>query len=245
LDFNISGSLDDLLLVPYTSLAAAYTYYPTYFEVLQQYNNPAVTLPVFMEEGYYEGGTYGNLTPKIATTLALRKVPYWTVLSGGLGGYMYGTQYGDFHAGWQAGIASMAATQVGYFAAFFQSLPWYDVVPDQKHIIVTAGYGTATGNGAGNIQTDDYVTTAYWPNGSGSLSYAPESTTLTVALSQFSSAVSAKCTIRRTTLTRPLAARRSKTPALALLPPLAGIRREIRTGYWCCGRIRTVLNEAI
>lgn len=192
LDFNISGSLDDFLLVPYTNLAAAYTYYPTYFEVLQQYNSSAATVPVFMEEGYYEGQAYGNLTPKIATTLMLRKVPYWTVLSGGLGGYLYGTQYFDFHAGWQAGIASIAATQVGYFAAFFQSLSWYDLVPDQKHTIVTAGYGTATGNGGGNIQTDDYVTTAYWPNGSGSLSYAPESTTLTVALSQFSSAVSAK-----------------------------------------------------
>jgi hypothetical protein len=189
LNFNISGSLDDLLLVPYTTLAAAYTYYPTYFEVLQQYNNSATTVPVFMEEGYYEGQAYGNLTPKIATPLMLRKVPYWTVLSGGLGGYMHGTQYYDFHAGWQSGIATMAATHVGYFAAFFQSLPWYDLVPDQKHIIVTAGYGTATGNGSGNIETDDYVTTAYWPNGSGSLSYAPASTTLTVALDQFSSAV--------------------------------------------------------
>jgi hypothetical protein len=192
LNFNISGSLDDLLLVPYTNLAAAYTYYPTYFEVLQQYNNPVATLPVFMEEGYYEGQAYGNLTPKIATPLMLRKVPYWTVLSGGLGGYMFGTQYFDFHAGWQSGIASMPATQVGYFAAFFQSLPWYDLVPDQKHIIVTAGYGTTTGNGGGNIKTDDYVTTAYWPDGSGSVSYAPVSTTLTVALSQFSSAVYAK-----------------------------------------------------
>jgi hypothetical protein len=192
LNFNISGSLDDLLLVPYTTLAAAYTYYPTSFEVLRQYNNSAATVPVFMEEGYYEGQAYGNLTPKIATPLMLRKVPYWTVLSGGLGGYMYGTQYFDFHAGWQSGIATMAAAQVGYFAAFFQSLPWYDLVPDQQHTIVTAGYGTASGNGNGDIQTDDYVTTAYWPNGSGSLSYAPVSTTLAVALSRFSSAVSAK-----------------------------------------------------
>jgi hypothetical protein len=30
------------------------------------------------------------------------------------------------------------------------------------------------------------VTTAYWPNGTGSLSYTPVSTTLTVALHQFS-----------------------------------------------------------
>ncbi len=37
LNFGESGSLDDHLLSPYTSLAAAYSYYPTYREVYDQY----------------------------------------------------------------------------------------------------------------------------------------------------------------------------------------------------------------
>src|SRR5215467_4367477 len=39
LNYNISGSHDDALLLPLTTLAAAYTYAPTYAEVLSEYNS--------------------------------------------------------------------------------------------------------------------------------------------------------------------------------------------------------------
>lgn len=99
LNYYTSGSLDDALPSPFYDAVAAYTYYPTYYEVLQQYNSGAATVPTFMEEGYYEGVTNSNLTPPTATSLMLRKQAYWTVLSGGLAGYMGGTQYYDFHTG--------------------------------------------------------------------------------------------------------------------------------------------------
>src|SRR3954451_9864256 len=53
LNYLASGSLDDLLLVPYTKLAGAYDYYCSYGQTLAQYNNPA-PMPVFFEEGFYE-----------------------------------------------------------------------------------------------------------------------------------------------------------------------------------------------
>jgi hypothetical protein len=192
LNYNISGSLDDTLLVPYTSLAAAYTYYPSYYEVLRQYNSSARTAPVYLIEGYYEGLSYGNLNPNSATNLMLRKVPYWTMLAGGLGGYFYGSKWYTFASGWQSGIDTLAVTQLGFWKALFTSLPWYNLVPDQSHTIVTAGYGTPSGNGTGNIQTDAYVTTASTPDGRLVLAYLPASTTVTVDMTKLSSTVTAR-----------------------------------------------------
>jgi len=184
LNQNISGSLDDALLVPNTSMAGAITYFPVYYEVLQQYNSSAKTAPVFLEETYYEGSVYPSLTPTTATNLMLRKAAYETVLSGGLGGYIYGSSYFDLHAGWQTGIDTTAVTQLGDWNSLMTSVPWYNLVPDQTNVVVTSGFGTPTGNGAGNMQTDNFATTARTPDGSLILSYCPVSTTLSVDMTK-------------------------------------------------------------
>jgi hypothetical protein len=140
----------------------------------------------------------------MATDLMLRKAAYWTVLAGGLAGYMYGTNWYDFHAGWQTGIDATSATQLGYWKGLFTSVDWYDLVPDQTHSVTTAGYGTHSGTlvgpcggtgetcGTGNIQTDDYVTTAITADGSLAMAYCPASTTLTVDLGKLKSSVTAR-----------------------------------------------------
>jgi hypothetical protein len=193
LNYNISGSFDDSLLAPYTTLASAYTYYPSYYEVLQEYNSGVKTAPVYLIESYYEGYTYGNLTPQSANNLMLRKIPYWTVLAGGLGGYFYGSIWYTFPTNWQNLIDTTAVAQIGYWKSFFTSLPsWYNLVPDQSHAIVTAGYGTPTGNGNGNIQSDNYVTTAATPDGKLVVSYLPAGGTLTVNMAKLSGTVNAQ-----------------------------------------------------
>jgi hypothetical protein len=192
LNYNISGSLDDSLLVPYTSLAAAYTYYPSYYEVLKEYNNTARTAPVYLVESYYEGMPYGNLNPHTANDLMLRKIPYWTVLSGGLGGYFYGSTWYTFPPNWKKLIDTPAVRQVGYWKTLFTSLPWYNLVPDQNHRIVTAGYGTPSGNGIGNIQTDAYVTAASTSDGKLAMAYLPARTTITVDMTKLSGTLTAQ-----------------------------------------------------
>ena len=47
------------------------------------------------------------------------------------------------------------------------------LVPDEINVVVTSGFGTATGNGAGNIQTDNFATTARTLDGSLVLLYCP------------------------------------------------------------------------
>ncbi|HEY4213031.1 MAG TPA: DUF4038 domain-containing protein [Steroidobacteraceae bacterium] len=189
LNYNMSGSLDDQLLVPFTSLAAAYSYYPVYHQALRGYDSTARTAPVYLIESYYEHYWYGNLDPHSADDRMLRKIPYWTVLAGGLGGYFYGSIWYVFPNYWRNRIDTRAVTQLGYWKELFTSLPWYDLVPDQNHLIVTAGYGTPSGDGRGNIQTDAYVTAGGTPDHRLAIAYLPAGGTITVDMTRLSGTV--------------------------------------------------------
>jgi hypothetical protein len=184
LNYYASGSMDDPLLVPYTTLAGAYDQYCAYGETLEQYNYPA-PVPVFFEEGYYEfnQGAQG-----------LRIQSWWAALAGATAGQMYGNELiYPFAPGWQGNLDTVGVTQLGYLTAVLKSLKWYNLVPDQSHKIVTAGYGTFdAGATDGCLYTNDFVTTSYLPDGTLSLSFAPKNTTLTVDLSQFNGPVTAQ-----------------------------------------------------
>jgi hypothetical protein len=200
LNYFISGSSDDTLLGPLCSIDAAYTYYPTYGEVLAQYN-AGTTTPVIMEEGFYENNNYGT-PPNSLNALGFRKQAYWTALWGGLGGFFHGNQselpLTTPISGWQSSLNTTTATQMKYFASFINSSNWWLLAPDQTHALVTAGYGTATGvetgggQGSGRIDTDNFVTTSFASDGSFSLSYLPVNTTLMVAMSKFAGSVTAR-----------------------------------------------------
>ena len=193
LNYNMSGSMDDSLLAPYTTLAGSYTYYPPYYETGQEYNY-ATTTPVFLEESYDEGGSYGNLTPQTATNLMLRKIAYQSTLSGGLAGYLYGNnnEY-DFPTGWQNNIDTTAVNDLTRWGSFFDGISFYNLVPDASHTFVTSGYGTPSGNNTGNIQTDSYVTAGITPDGTLGVAYLPAtSTSITVNMARFTGTTTAQ-----------------------------------------------------
>src|SRR5262249_4078709 len=140
LDYQVSGSHDDALLIPYTTLAAVYTYYPPYAKIYDEYG-ASPTLPVFLEEANYEGENNTGHDP--STNLLLRKQEYWTMLAGALAGQMYGnaaTTY--FKPGWQAQLDSPGIVQLGIMKSFFTARPYHRLVPDQDHTVVVSGYGT-------------------------------------------------------------------------------------------------------
>jgi len=70
LSYETSGSLEDKSWAPLIELNAAYTYFPTYAQVLTEYNRPNFK-PVFLVEANYEfesldtgsGGSTQNLRP--------------------------------------------------------------------------------------------------------------------------------------------------------------------------------------
>jgi hypothetical protein len=185
LDYYQSDSLEDAAWAPIIGLDAAYTYSPTYAEVLQAFDRGM--MPVFLVEANYEGehnaGDQGS-------PLILRRQEYWAMLSGATG-QIYGNHFiWPFSKGWQSNLNTPAVRQLQYGTALFSSRPWYNLVPDQHHQVITAGYGTF--NGGGTLISNDYVTAARTPDGSLVIAYLPTRRTITVDMSQLSGPVRAR-----------------------------------------------------
>jgi hypothetical protein len=186
LNYYVSGSLDDALLAPYTTLAGAYDYYCAYAETLDQYNHGS-PVPVFFEEGFYE---YRDST----TPRNLRTQAWWAALGGATAGQLYGSEnVYPFLPSWQNYLDTTGVDEFGYLTSLLTSIKWYNLVPDQAHVIVTSGYGTfdASAN-TSCLSTNDYVTTAYLTDGTAAVSYVPEGSILTVDLGKFAGAVTAR-----------------------------------------------------
>jgi hypothetical protein len=171
-----SGSLDDPRWRSTIKLDAAYTYRATYAEVLRQYNRRPF-LPVFMVEAGYEfEQDYASISkgdPPI-----LRRQEYWSALSGAAGQF-YGNHYTwQFADGWKDDLDTPGSVQLGYLVRLLAGRPWYRLVPDQRHKIVTAGFGSFTSTA--NVGSSEYVTTAATPDGKLAVSYLPNGGTIIV-----------------------------------------------------------------
>jgi hypothetical protein len=181
LNYQVSGSLDDPRWAPLIDVSASYTYYPTYAQVLKDYNRPEA-LPVLMIESDYE-------FEHESTSAMLRRQEYWSLLSGAAG-QLYGNGYTwPFKPGWKEKLDTPGAVQMAHVQALFGPRAWYQLVPDQKHAVVTEGYGTfdAT-NTPGNcfVMTSDYVTAARTPDGALVMAYLPSRRTVMVDMAQLS-----------------------------------------------------------
>lgn len=187
LDYLTSGSLDDPNWEPIIELNASYTYFPTYAQVLNDYNRVNYK-PVFMVEANYE---FEHLQGTIDTTpLNLRKQEYWSLLSGAAG-QLYGNHYTwTFDFSWESHLDTPGAMQMPYLKALFEPRAWFNLVPDQNHVLVTAGYGTYSSSGY--VEDNSYLTAARTPDGSLAMAYAPTTRDFTVDLSQMGAPVTAR-----------------------------------------------------
>ena len=96
--------------------------------------------------------------------------------------------------GWKDKLDTPGAVQMAHVQALFVPRPWHELVPDQKHTVVVAGYGTfdaTTTQGNAYGMTSDYVTAGRTPDGSLVLAYVPSLRTVTVDMSQLSAAATA------------------------------------------------------
>ncbi len=197
----------------------AYSYGPTYGYTLIAYNNPSVRfggvagtnkrppVPVIFLEGTYEYEHLGDADPGLPITV--RKEFWWSILSGACGG-IYGNGYiwpfgltggsnisvaggeGGKAGGWKDNLTTNGARNLRIWKDFFESIPWYDLVPDQTHVIGVSGYGTPALDGA--FASNDYVTLAATANGRCAVAYFPQggSNRFTVALGSFAGPLAAK-----------------------------------------------------
>ena len=187
LNYEVSGSLDDPKWEPVISISCAYTYYPTYAQVLKEYNRPNF-LPVIMIESDYE-------FEQRATPAVLRREEYWSILAGAAG-QVYGSgPIWPFADHWKSALDSTGAVQMAWVKALLEPHPWFDLVPDQQHKLVVAGYGTFDGashEGNHYVMTSDYVTAGRTPDGRLAIAYMPSLRPLKIDLSQLNGPATAR-----------------------------------------------------
>jgi hypothetical protein len=168
LDFPSSGSLDDPTWTALIDLDAAYTYLPAYAQVLTEYNRPN-HMPIFLIETHYEfekhGGTDGIHISN------LRRQAYWTMLSGATGQF-YGSAFTwRFPSGWHTELDTQGIREFSYMSHLFAHRKWYDLVPDQDHQVLTAGYGKFSKKR--HLERNQYVTAARTLDGRLFMAYIP------------------------------------------------------------------------
>jgi hypothetical protein len=184
------SSLDDASWAALISINGAYIYGPTYIQVLHNYNQTPV-MPVFLMEAHYELENVGR-PPDFGTPPVLRREEYWAMLSGGKGQF-YGNMYTwSFKPGWEKNIDTPGVTQVTIWKNFFTSLPWQDLVPDQDHSVLTAGFGTPGDINQPSVSKSDYATASKTPDGGFVVVYMPTARTITVNMAGLKANASAK-----------------------------------------------------
>jgi Putative collagen-binding domain of a collagenase/Protein of unknown function (DUF4038) len=215
LHYLTSGSLDDPSWAPLIELNAAYTYFPTYAQVLTEYNRLDFK-PVFMVEANYE--FEHNFNTDGGSTKNLRHQEYWTMLSGAAG-QIHGSAYTwRLEKGWETNLDTPGVIQLSYMRNLFASRKWFDLIPDQSHTFVTSGYDSISCHvgqflayigknpafmarllprirkysSVGSITTNACLTAARTSDGSLAMAYMPSIRTVTVDMSKLATISTAR-----------------------------------------------------
>lgn len=148
----------------------AYDYDYTYQRDWDFYSRTPAKMIYHLDQSYEtEGG---------GTTWNIRRKAYQAMLMGAAGSsFCAGSNWYLFY-NWRSNMNTTGTIETQYWYDFFNSRAWYDLVPDQNHQTVTAGYGTW-----GSL---DYVTAARTSSGSSVIAYAPWMRTLTVDMTRIS-----------------------------------------------------------
>jgi hypothetical protein len=126
-------------------------------------------MPLFLIESIYEG-------EHNASEVQIRRQAYWAVLCGEFGHVMGNFPLWSFNPGWQAAMDAPGSVAMMHWGRLFRSRPWYDLVPDQEHQVVTGGLGEFWGL--------DYLTAAATPDRRTVIVYLPSERTITVDLAK-------------------------------------------------------------
>ena len=176
------SSTDLFQYAPWLGFSMIYTYWrekpnewidpqqlPHVYEAALREYNKSDRMPFILGESQYEGNgvRYGN---DIGTAQQVRRQAWWTMLCGGAG-HAYGHDGWDFPNGpregqWRNIINYPGGSQqMRHVITFFESFPWWRLIPDQRHTVLLNGWGDFTkANYVAAALTDDKQTlVAYLP----------------------------------------------------------------------------------
>jgi hypothetical protein len=156
------SSTDLFQYAPWLGFSFIYTYWrekpndwiihdlqPHVYEAALREWSKSDIVPFVLGESQYEGT--GIKDNDMGSSTIVRRQAYWTLLCGGAG-HSYGSDIWYFPSSWRDIMRYPGAYHMGHVIKFFESLPWWTLVPDVKHQAVVAGYG--------DWSKSNYVTTA-------------------------------------------------------------------------------------
>ena len=121
------------------------SYTRIYNMVSGDYNNEVVVKPILHGEGAYEDGP--EYPTKPITPHKIRKQAYWATFAGGMHTYgntsiwSFGSNTEYVVKEWKAAVFSAGAKDLSVYYRFFQSINWWEFVPDQS--LISKGMGSA------------------------------------------------------------------------------------------------------
>jgi hypothetical protein len=215
-------SMNGLGTFNFMSMTGAYTYHSAYSNCLQAYNktsasflnqagtneNPRVP-SILLEANYEFENDVGQFGGVGGTLVNLRRQSYWASLCGQSGqiygnGYVWGFFTGNPPSiaypatlpGWSNNLATPGYDDLLRWKNFFNGMAWQNLIPDQGHLVGTAGFGTGrlfelpeisnyVTVAADSLTGSAHLAVAYFPGGRGM-------NTLTVEMSKFAGSVTAK-----------------------------------------------------
>jgi hypothetical protein len=180
------SSTDLFQYAPWLGFSFIYTYWrekpnewvvhdlqPHVYEAALREWSKSDIMPFVLGESQYEGSGIEKEND-MGTARIIRRQAYWTMLCGGAG-EAYGSDLWYFPADWQSKLQYTGANQLKYFITFFESIPWWTLIPDVRHRAVVSGYGDWSKN--------NYVTTAVNEDRTLMVSYLPQLGQITVDFS--------------------------------------------------------------
>ena len=179
------SAVDDYSGGRWLDFNTTYTYGIVHGRLLRDYNRTPA-MPFVLIESSYEG-------EHNSSEVQIRRQAYWSVLCGGFG-HVFGNNpiwhfdtpgfFAQFASGvvpprkptWQQSMDLPGSAGMKFWGELFRSRNWYDLIPDQKHEVVTTGLGEFNGM--------DYLAAARTSDGSTLIAYIPTSRGFSVEMSK-------------------------------------------------------------
>ncbi len=165
-----NSAIDQYKQEGWLDLNTTYTYNIVHGMLLRDYHREP-PMPFVLIESIYEG-------EHNASAVQIRRQAYWAILCGATGQFMGNRPIWLYDPGWEAAMNSTASLDMPRVKALFDSRPWFDLVPDDKHEVVVDGLGEFRGL--------DYLTAARTHDGGTMIAYMPTTRVIAVDMTKIS-----------------------------------------------------------
>ena len=165
-----NSAIDQYKQEGWLDLNTTYTYNIVHGMLLRDYQREPA-MPFVLIESTYEG-------EHNASAVQIRRQAYWAVLCGATGQFMGNRPIWLFDPGWEVALNSTASQDMPRLKALFNSRPWFDLIPDDKHEVVVDGLGEFRGL--------DYLSAARTQDGRTVIAYMPTTRVVTVDMTKIS-----------------------------------------------------------